>query len=223
MTSWPLLVRVPASHPRSVPPYGSEGRSRGSVSDAPPPAAMTQHQDGATLDCNITVIRPAGDGPWKGWATGSLASPAQHRHHGLTAAAVRLREGRRRPRLVAHRSRREPRPAWATTSRWRMPAVFVSPDTNESAFAHQHRLGLDSLDLTPTRLASATSQGCARRSGSTSRARSVDRTRCPVGSGGHSRTLRADKTRLTPLRCRYSDSWLTGPLKQSPLACARSF
>jgi hypothetical protein len=26
--------------------------------------------------------------------------------------------------------------AWVTTGRWRMRAVFVSPNTNESAFAH---------------------------------------------------------------------------------------
>jgi hypothetical protein len=96
---------------------------------------MTQHQDGATLNCNITVICPTDSGLWKEWAFGSLASPDQH----LVIQAS--------PRPLSNYAKAVDGPGWfptarvrplgwVTTSRWRMRAVFVSPDTNESAFVH---------------------------------------------------------------------------------------
>jgi hypothetical protein len=128
------LVRVPASY---LAQCRLTARKLGYPVPCPTrlPAAMTQHQDGATLNCNITVICPSDSGPWKGWATGSLASPTQHLV--ITAA----------PRPLSNYAKAVDGPgwsptahvlplAWVTTSRWRMRAVFVSPDTNESAFAH---------------------------------------------------------------------------------------
>lgn len=99
------------------------------------PKAMTEHQDGATTDCAITIICPTESGPWQGWATGSVASPDQHLV--IVASPRPLQKYAKavdgpgwsptaRVRLIA----------WVTTGRWRMRAVFVSPDTNESAFVH---------------------------------------------------------------------------------------
>ena len=99
------------------------------------PSAMTQHQDGATALCSITVICPNESGPWKGWATGSLASPSQHlvitaspRQQPAYARAVDGPGWSPIARVQAI--------AWVTTGHWRMRAVFVSPQTNEGAFAH---------------------------------------------------------------------------------------
>ena len=160
------LVRVPASY---LAQCRLTARKVGYPVPCPTrlPAAMTQHQDGATVDCNITVICPAGNGPWKGWATGSLASATQH----LVIAAS--------PRSLSIYAKAVDGPgwsptahvqplAWVTTSRWRMRAVYVSPVTNESAFAHHialvwtvgtHTYAIGFHNFT---------RGCAQRSGSTS-------------------------------------------------------
>lgn len=99
------------------------------------PEALTQHQDGATPDCTVTIICPIESGPWKGWATGSVASPDQHLV--ITASPQPLADYARAVDGPGWSKSARVRPiAWITTGRWRMRAVFVSPQTNESAFVH---------------------------------------------------------------------------------------
>lgn len=99
------------------------------------PKAMTQHQDGATPDCNVTIICPVDTGPWKGWATGSVASPDQHLV--ITASPQPIANYAKAVDGPGWSRTARVRPiAWVTTGRWRMRAVFVSPQTNESAFVH---------------------------------------------------------------------------------------
>lgn len=99
------------------------------------PRPLTQNQDGPTPSCTITVVCPAKSGPWKGWAVGSMSSPNQHLV--ITASPRRLSSYARAVDGPGWTPVARIRPvAWVTTSHWRMRAVFVSPKTNESMFAH---------------------------------------------------------------------------------------
>ncbi|HWE82269.1 MAG TPA: hypothetical protein VG265_11505 [Gaiellaceae bacterium] len=128
------FVRVPASY---LAQCRLTARTLGYPVPCPTrlPAPMTRHQDGATPDCNLTVICPSVRGPWKGWATGSLSDPTQHLV--VTASPRPLSDDAKAADGPGWSSSARVRPlAWVTTGRWRMRAVFVSPDTNEGMFVH---------------------------------------------------------------------------------------
>lgn len=99
------------------------------------PVTLTAHQDGATPDCNTTVMCPLVSGSWRGWGVGSLSSPGLH----LVLASS--------PTALSSYAHAVDGPAWSppervrslawvTSGKWRMRAVYVSPNTNESAFVN---------------------------------------------------------------------------------------
>lgn len=97
------------------------------------PKPMTEHQNGAIPSCSVTVVCPNDNGPWKGWATGSIASPGEHLV--ITASPRPLSNYARAVDGPGWTPSARVRPiTWVTTGRWRMRALFVSPQTNESAF-----------------------------------------------------------------------------------------
>lgn len=98
------------------------------------PRALTRHQDGATPNCDVTIVCPLGTGPWRGWAVGSVSSPSLHLV--LTASPRPLTDGKAVDGPGWSPAARVRPLAWVTTGRWRMRAVYVSPQTNEGAFVH---------------------------------------------------------------------------------------
>jgi hypothetical protein len=100
------------------------------------PRALTQHQDGATPYCTVTVICPIRSGPWKGWAAGSVSSPDQHLV--ITASPKSLHNYAKVVNGPAWYPQARVRPlVWLPVNGWRICLVFVPADTNDgSAFAH---------------------------------------------------------------------------------------
>lgn len=100
------------------------------------PRALTQHQDGATPYCRVTVICPTRSAAWKGWATGSMSSPDQHLV--ITASPKPLHDYAKVVNGPAWYPKARVKPlAWLTVNGWRIRLVFVPADTNDgSAFAH---------------------------------------------------------------------------------------
>lgn len=129
------FVRVPARYPAQC---RLTARRLGYPIPCPMrlPRALTQHQDGATAYCAVTVICPIGRGPWKRWAAGSVSSPNQHL---IIAASPRpLTNYAKVVNGPAWYPKARVKPlAWLTVNGWRIRLVFVPANSNDgSAFAH---------------------------------------------------------------------------------------
>ena len=98
------------------------------------PKGFARDNDGAGPGCAKSIVCP-GTGPWRGWAVGNSGSATQHLV--ITATPQRLSN-------AAHvvngpgwsRKERVRSLGWIAVAGRRMHAVFVSPDTNDSAFVN---------------------------------------------------------------------------------------
>lgn len=98
------------------------------------PRGFDRDNDGATPGCVKTIICP-GTGPWRKWAVGNSSNATQHLV--ITGAPTRVTSDAHvvnGPGWSGHERVRPLR--WLTINGRRMHAVFVSPETNDSAFVH---------------------------------------------------------------------------------------
>ena len=98
------------------------------------PKGLARDNDGTGPGCAKSIVCP-GTGPWRGWAVGNSGSPTQH----LVVTTT--------PHRLSNAAHVVNGPDWSKAERVRslgsvavagrrMRAVFVSPDTNESAFVN---------------------------------------------------------------------------------------
>jgi hypothetical protein len=144
------------------------------------PVGLLDTGYGGRGDCRVHIVGPA-DQPgcatansstaWRGWIFGSSNVPTKvppgatmtggFAHLVITASPTGIGNYAKLVNGLAWNPRERVKPiTWVTIRGWRMRAVFVSPDTNESAFVHhvvliwtvgRHTYGIGFHDITTVR------------------------------------------------------------------------